>query len=90
MELQEQELSETNSTGKYIFDNLRPDTYYLKFTAPYGYVITVKDSAHSSDSNDSDVNGELTANGRTGDYVIDSGENNRSVDAGFYIPAISR
>ncbi len=78
--------TETNATGGYLFDNLRPDSYFVQFTAPNAtaYVITLQDEG--TDSNDSDVDGVATASGNTGNYILTSGEDNRSVDAGFYVP----
>jgi len=82
---------ETNATGGYLFKNLKPDTYYVKFTAPKDisgrqYVITVENNTTKTDDNDSDTNTAGQISGQTGDYVLSSGEDNESVDAGFYIP----
>ncbi len=76
----------TDANGDYLFDNLRPDSYYVRFAAPNatGYVITIQDQ--ETDNNDSDPAGVATATGDTGDYILTSGEDNRSVDAGFYVP----
>ncbi|KIM10917.1 MAG: hypothetical protein KU38_06945, partial [Sulfurovum sp. FS08-3] len=83
---------ETNATGGYLFKNLKPDTYFVKFQAPTEsgtgrqYVITVENNTTKTDDNDSDTNTTGQISGQTGDYILSSGEDNRSVDAGFYIP----
>ncbi|MDQ7085835.1 MAG: SdrD B-like domain-containing protein [Sulfurovum sp.] len=73
----------TDASGKYLFDNLRPDSYYVKFTAPIGYVLSLQNQGN--DNNDSDSDGVGTTTGETIDYILSSGEDNLSVDAGFYI-----
>ena len=76
----------TDVNGSYLFENLIPNEYYLKFTAPATYVVTVENNETYGDTNDSDVNNTHTPSGATGNYVLNSGDDNRSVDAGFYIP----
>lgn len=78
--------TDTNVTGAYLFDNLRPDSYFVRFTAPNAsaYVITLQNQG--ADNNDSDSDGVATATGRTTDYVLASGDDDRTVDAGFYEP----
>ena len=75
----------TDAFGAYLFDNLPPATYCLEFTSPgAGYVITQQNQ--TIDSNDSDVGNLGGITGTTTDYLLTSAEDNRSVDAGFYIP----
>jgi protocatechuate 3,4-dioxygenase beta subunit len=72
----------TNGSGYYSFTGLVPDTYYVVFTAPTGYVFTAPNQG-GDDTKDSDVfNGS-----ETGDYTLSSGEKNLTVDAGLYRPA---
>jgi len=77
----------TDANGAYLFDNLRPDDYYVRFTAPNAtdYVITLQTQG-ADGSIDSDPNGVATATGITGSYTLSSDEDNMSVDAGFYEP----
>ena len=77
----------TDVNGSYLFENLIPNEYYLKFTAPATYVVTVENNETYGDTNDSDVNNTHTPSGATGNYILNSRDDNRSVDAGFYIPA---
>ena len=73
----------TDANGSYLFENLKPDTYYVQFTAPAGgYVLTLQDQG-GDDTNDSDAN---AGTGNTGNYTLNSGDDDLSVDAGFYIP----
>jgi len=74
----------TDASGNYLFDNLRPDSYYLIFTGPNGYNITLPNNLGSSDNNDSDI--DQTTGRTTVDYTLSSDEDNVSVDAGFFIP----
>ena len=72
----------TNASG-YLFENLRPDNYYIKFIAPNGHVITLENNG-TDDTNDSDANGTFTTSGQTEVYELSTGEHNRSVDVGFF------
>ena len=72
----------TDSNGTYLFENLVPGKYYVKFQTPVGYVPTVQDSVGSSDNNDSDLNATTL---RTIVYELTSDEDNRSVDAGYFV-----
>ena len=70
----------TDSTGAYSFGNLVPGTYSVRFTSPSGYLPTVANIG--ADATDSDP-----VQGLVGNLVLASGENNATVDAGFYRPA---
>ena len=72
----------TDANGAYLFDNLRPDTYVVHFTPPSGYVLTLQDQG-GDDNLDSDAN---VGTGNTGNYTLNSGDDDLSADAGFYIP----
>ena len=75
----------TDSDGHYLFDNLIPGTYSLKFIEPavvdhVGYVFTKKDQGNN-DAKDSDVNPKT---GMTTNIELHSGDNNLNWDAGMY------
>jgi SdrD B-like domain/Dockerin type I domain len=76
----------TAGGGAYLFSNLVPGTYKVTFSnLPAGFVFTTQDvSANGFDTVDSDAN---PANGMTGNYILFSGENNLTVDAGIVQPA---
>lgn len=79
---------DSNSSGEYLFDNLRPGAYYLSFdkdTLPAGgYIFALKGGGLGTpDASDSDVN----ATGVTDVTNLQSAEDDYSWDAGIYIPA---
>ncbi|MCW5614304.1 MAG: carboxypeptidase regulatory-like domain-containing protein [Rhodocyclaceae bacterium] len=68
----------TDANGNYNFSGLVPGDYIVKFIAADGSVLStanVGDDAFDSDAG---------ADGFTGCYTLTSGENNTTVDAGFY------
>src|ERR1041384_2043128 len=69
----------TNAAGLYGFTNLVPGCYKVQFATPAGYTPTAANAG--SDITDSDAVGGLT-----GSYVLNSGDNNTTVDAGFFVP----
>ena len=73
----------TDANGKYLFPNLRPGSYKVTFGTPATYKPTYKDLG-GNDATDSDAD---PATGMTGNYPLISGDNNLTVDAGFYKPA---
>ncbi len=73
----------TDQNGSYLFDDLKPGDYKIKFVLPVGYKFTEK-NAVSDITTDSDAN--LTS-GLTNCEFLSSGENNYSYDAGVFIPA---
>lgn len=73
----------TDINGKYLFDNLTPGTYGVQFIAPSGYVPSPKDQG-ADDLKDSDAD---TITGKTGNYLLTSGQTDLSVDAGYNQPA---
>lgn len=75
----------TNASGLYAFSGLMPGSYYVEFESLTGYVFTAQDQG-ANDAVDSDVN----SNGRTACVTLASGETNNTVDAGLYVPALSR
>jgi fimbrial isopeptide formation D2 family protein len=76
--------TQTNSSGLYTIDNLRPGTYQITFTAPSGYVFTVQDSAVADDTTDSDA---AVSTGQTAAFTIAAGQTDTTRDAGLYRPA---
>ncbi|AUD02649.1 SdrD B-like domain-containing protein [Spirosoma pollinicola] len=75
----------TNSSGLYRFTGLTPDVpYSVSFTTPVGYTATTPLSG-TDKTVDSDP-----VNGITASVTLASGENNPTLDAGFYLaPAMS-
>jgi len=72
----------TDANGNYKFDGLTPGVeYQVAFDKPAGSVFTHADSG--SDGSDSDA-GE---DGKSQVIVLDSGENDTTIDAGIYMPA---
>jgi protocatechuate 3,4-dioxygenase beta subunit len=71
----------TDANGKYLFDNLAPGDYYVKFTAPsgpFGYFIADPDLG-GDDAKDSDAD---PITGRTG-LISLSADNVVTIDAGM-------
>jgi protocatechuate 3,4-dioxygenase beta subunit len=71
----------TDANGNYLFTNLRPGTYSVQFdktTLPAGYSFTTANTG--SDASDSDAN---VTDGKTAQTVLDSGESDRTWDAGI-------
>jgi protocatechuate 3,4-dioxygenase beta subunit len=75
---------EPSDNGAYLFEDLHPGPYHVKFVLPANspYVFTVADQGND-DAEDSDAN----AGGTTPSEFLSSGEENRTIDAGLYIPA---
>jgi uncharacterized repeat protein (TIGR01451 family) len=71
----------TNASGYYLFTDVNPGTYTLRFTPPTsmpGQVFTTKGAIGSTAENDSNVN----ASGITDSFTLGSGVNEWSLDAG--------
>ena len=69
----------TNSTGFYEFTNLQPGTYTVTFGTPAGFTATTPDQGN--DNIDSDAN---QTTGATPPVTLTGGQNNTTIDAGFY------
>ena len=71
----------SDATGQYIFDNLRPDSYYGFFEAPSGEYFMSPTGQGNSDT-DSDFDPDAKANSL---FTLLSGDENRgNFDAGLY------
>ncbi len=73
----------TNASGVYTFTNMVPGNYYVQFTAPAGYIFTLKDQG-SNDAVDSDAD---QTTGKTAVTILSPGETDLTWDAGLYQPA---
>ncbi|MCO6400316.1 MAG: DUF11 domain-containing protein [Verrucomicrobia bacterium] len=73
----------TDATGFYSFTNLVPGTYFVGFTPPTGYALTLQDEG-GDDTSDSDAD---RVTGFTAPTTLISGENDPTWDAGLYVPA---
>lgn len=73
----------TSGGGLYLFTNLVPGNYYVRFVPPAGYTVSPQDQG-GNDAADSDAN---PANGQTVVTTITAGENDLTWDAGLYQPA---
>ncbi|WP_461126013.1 SdrD B-like domain-containing protein [Spirosoma aerophilum] len=71
----------TDGAGLYLFTNLNPGTYVVKFTAPTGTTFTTPNTG--PDATDSDVVSTTSTTGATGVYSLTAGEQNLTVDAGL-------
>jgi hypothetical protein len=69
----------TDNIGIYYFDNLPASIYMVEFVKPSGYIPTKANSGPDEEDSDAD---EKT--GRTGQIVLKVGDENLTVDAGFY------
>lgn len=80
------EVSTTTSTedGSYLFTDVVPNDYYVKFSIPTGYSIT-KNKQGNDDMMDSDPN----QNGKTGSFTINSGESLTNIDMGLHQTLVS-
>ncbi len=76
-------ISTTNGAGAYIFDKLIPGSYNVEFITPAGYKATVSNvtGGTATDANDSDP-----INGLVSNIAIAAGDDNGTIDAGFYVP----
>jgi serine-aspartate repeat-containing protein C/D/E len=69
----------TGANGSYLFTNLDPATYSVRFVKPAGYK-SGKANVGTDDAKDSDAS---TTDGTTGSYTLVAGDENLTVDAGF-------
>ncbi|MDR3572311.1 MAG: sortase, partial [Anaerolineaceae bacterium] len=72
----------SDSTGAYSFTNLIPGKYYLQFTPPAGYAITLKNQGADT-GKDSDAD---PSSGQTSTITLVSNQTDLTWDAGLYQP----
>jgi len=68
-----------STSGTYSFGNVAPGSYYVEFTPPAGFGLVPQDQG-SDDSVDSDANADT---GRTGVFLVLSGDADVVLDAGM-------
>ncbi len=78
----EQGSQATDANGLYLFDHLMAGTYRVRFTAPDGYTITLRDQG-GDDAKDSDAD---PISGNTADILLPAGDHQRQWDAGLFQP----
>jgi len=81
----------TDQNGNYEFASLLPGDYAVQFTPPTGYDPSPQDGTNdqqpaTSDQSDSDAD---PMTGQTAVTTLDSGENDPTWDAGFYLPIVN-
>lgn len=76
---------QTDANGAYLFENVSAGRYYVQFAKPAQYEFIFADAG--DDNLDSDVNGAKGV-GTTSVFELMGGENNLSIDAGFYQCAV--
>ncbi len=69
----------TDASGKYLFKEVAPAEYYVKFIIPNGYSVTLKRVGEDREK-DSDIN----ANGESSLFTLTEGVDDRSIDLGLY------
>ena len=74
----------TNAAGAYSFTGLTPGQYRATFTLPAGYSFSPQDVG-ADDTIDSDAN---STTGQTALYTLVSGQNQNTVDAAMFLPAV--
>ncbi len=68
--------------GYYLFDNLAPGNYFVKFDLPAGFLRSPSNKG-GDDTKDSDVDGTNGVN-TTGTYELSASQRNFTVDVGIY------
>jgi len=71
--------------GYYLFDGLPAGDYFVEFVTPLGNIVT-EPNVVGPESSDSDLDG-TNGPGTTATVTLTEGEENLTVDAGFYISA---
>ncbi|MEF3273474.1 MAG: carboxypeptidase regulatory-like domain-containing protein, partial [Chloroflexus sp.] len=74
-------VTNTDSTGFYLFDNLTPGSYTIRVIAPTGYSFTAANRGDDLGDSDADANGFMATT------TLESGEEDLTWDAGLYRPA---
>ncbi|MCB0559738.1 MAG: hypothetical protein KDD09_12385, partial [Phaeodactylibacter sp.] len=70
----------TGNDGSYSFTGLLPGTYSVQFELPAGYAYTPQDQGDDALDSDADPNN----NGITAPTILESGENDPTLDAGIF------
>ncbi len=73
----------TGANGQYLFDELPAGDYFLTFTNPNATHVVTLSNQGANDNTDSDIN----PNGTTATVTLSPGEDDLSIDAGYYPPA---
>ena len=71
--------TKTDSSGKYLFKELLAGEYYVQFTIPNGYTVTIKETG-----NDKEQDSNANTNGKTAVFTLAEGVNDLSIDLGLY------
>jgi hypothetical protein len=69
----------TGPNGYYLFSNLQEGSYSVGFTKLFGYQATTKDAGDDTRDSDADI-----VTGLTSPIFLNAGEQNLTIDAGFY------
>ena len=80
------EITQTDSMGRYIFEDLKPGEYYLVIQRPIGYQLT---QPHISDDDTSDAENDSDADrttGQTPTVLLNAGDVDTDIDMGLYQP----
>ncbi len=72
----------TTADGLYLFDDLLPGTYEIRFQLPSGYIFSPANSGDDAADSDAD---RIT--GSTGTFTLAGGDHIRTMDAGIFQPA---
>ncbi|MFC0384411.1 SdrD B-like domain-containing protein [Muricoccus vinaceus] len=73
----------SDATGQYLFSDLVPGSYAVSFARPAAQAFTLA-NVGANDAIDSDAD---RATGRTASIALPAGADDRSLDAGLYVPA---
>ena len=73
----------TDFNGNYLFEDLSPGHYYVRFETPEGFEVTTANSGNN-DNTDSDIDNS-NGPGTTANSWVDPGELDLSFDAGFHM-----
>ncbi|MFD2329970.1 SdrD B-like domain-containing protein [Cohnella sp. GCM10020058] len=75
----------TDASGNYLFTNLYPGNYKVRFDLPSGYMFTKSLATGTGYTTDNDSN--VDAAGTTGLISLTAGQDDLSIDAGIVLPA---
>ncbi|WP_217594752.1 SdrD B-like domain-containing protein [Cohnella sp. GbtcB17] len=75
----------TDASGHYLFTNLYPGDYKVRFDLPAGYLFTKSLVTGTGYTTDNDSNADAT--GTTGIIKLTAGQDDLSIDAGIVLPA---